>query len=454
MTEPAGRDEAPAPEETVEGSKCPFARVNQIADASKLLRSKTAVAHSPDLFAGRKADEVNGEINVREFLAASMMFVEGDSHRRRRKLLNPLVRADALQGIREDIVLPEADKLMQTRLATPDADGMYRLDLVEFLELVFIHFTARLIGLVDIASEERLALLRSFAGPIAAGTSSAYLSDRTAVNAEALRAKAEYVEQFFNPSLQWHREQRARIEAGEIAEDDVPGSLLKMVAAQLAPEWADEDNAVVESTLLFAASVGTSTQSIIHTIDLLQTWFVEHPEDLERKTESKFLLNSLQEVIRMRAPFSPYTTRLVLEEGELSDGTKIVPGQELHMEYVKANRDTEVFGEDAAGFNPNRADPTNGMPRYGLGFGMGTHQCYGLRVVVGNDGNGGAHLELLRKLMAVGVRPDPDNPPVGLEKDMSKFEVEDIPRYTEYQVVLDDWASAASGARSVAAAVH
>ena len=438
MTDTAARHDA-APAEAVDGAKCPFARVNQIADASKLLRSKSAVAHSPDLFAGRKADEINGEINVREFLAASMMFVEGDSHRLRRKLLNPLVRADALQGIREDIVLPEADKLMQTRLATPDAGGKYRLDLVEFLELVFIHFTARLIGLVDIASEERMELLRSFAGPIAAGTSSAYLSDRAAVNAQALRAKAQYVEHFFNPSLQWHREQRARIEAGEIAENDVPGSLLKMVAAQLAPEWADEDNAVVESTLLFAASVGTSTQSIIHTIDFLQTWFAEHPADIERKTESKFLLNSLQEVIRLRAPFSPYTTRLVMEEAELSDGTKIVPGQEVHMEYVKANRDTVVFGADAAAFNPNRPDPTNGMPRYGLGFGMGTHQCYGLRVVVGHDGSGGAHLELLRKLLAVGVRPDPDNPPVGLEKDMSKFEVEDIPRYIEYEVVFDDW---------------
>jgi hypothetical protein len=50
-------------------------------------------------------------------------------------------------------------------------------------------------------------------------------------------------------------------------------------------------------------------------------------------------------------------------------------------------------------------------------------------VVVGNDGKGGAHVELLRKLMAAGVRADPDNPPVDLDKDMSKFEVEDIPRY-------------------------
>jgi cytochrome P450 len=437
-----------------DGSKCPVTRVNQIADASMLLRSKSAVTHSPDLFAGRRSDEVNGEINVREFLAASMMFVEGDSHRRRRKLLNPLVRADALKGIREDIVLPEADRLMQIRLSEPDADGRYRLDLVEFLERVFIHFTARLIGLVDIETDERLELMRSFAGPLAAGTSSAYLSDRASVNERALSAKAKYVEAFFEPSLKWHREQRARIDAGEIAEEDVPGSLLKMVAAGLAPEWEDEANAVVESTLLFAASVGTSTQSIVHTIDFLQSWFIDHPEDLARKTESKLLLNSLQEVIRLRAPFSPYTTRLVLEEGELSDGTKILPGQELHLEYVKANRDTEVFGADAAGFNPNRPDPTNGMPRYGLGFGIGTHQCYGLRVVVGNDGSGGAHLELLRKLMAAGVRPNPDHPPVGLDKDMSKFEVEDIPRYTEYEVVFDDWDPSTAATGSLAASAQ
>jgi hypothetical protein len=107
------------------------------------------------------------------------------------------------------------------------------------------------------------------------------------------------------------------------------------------------------------------------------------------------------------------------------------------MEWVKANRDTELFGPDAAGFNPNRQTPADGTPRYGVGFGVGAHQCYGLRVVVGNDGKGGAHVMLLKKLMDAGVRPDPDNPPVGLEKDMDKFEVEDIPRYISYPAVFD-----------------
>jgi cytochrome P450 len=365
------------------------------------------------------------------------MYTEGESHRLRRKLLNPLVRAEALQGIREDVILPEADRLMALWLSEPDADGSHRMDLIEFLERVFIHFTARLIGLIGIDTDDRLELMRSLAGPISAGMSSAFLADRDAVNQRALEAKRRYVAEFFNPSLRWHRETRARIDAGEIADEEVPPSLLKLVAASAAPEWADESNAVIESTLLFAASVGTSTQSIVQTIDFLQAWFAEHPEDLRHRSDPVFLLHCLQETIRLRAPFSPYTTRLALEQHQLSDGTVIYPGQELHMEWVKANRDTGVFGPDAAGFNPNRATPSDGTPRYGLGFGLGTHQCYGLRVVVGNDGNGGAHVMLLKKLMDAGVRPDPDNPPVGLEKDMSKFDVEDIPRYIKYPAVFD-----------------
>jgi hypothetical protein len=46
---------------------------------------------------------------------------------------------------------------------------------------------------------------------------------------------------------------------------------------------------------------------------------------------------------------------------------------------------------------------------------------------------------LLKRLMEAGVRPDPDNPPVGLQKDMSKFSIEDIPRYTKYLAIFDQF---------------
>jgi hypothetical protein len=35
------------------------------------------------------------------------------------------------------------------------------------------------------------------------------------------------------------------------------------------------------------------------------------------------------------------------------------------------------------------------------------------------------------------VRPDPGNPPTGLDKDMTKFDVEDIPRYIRYPAIFD-----------------
>ena len=50
----------------------------------------------------------------------------------------------------------------------------------------------RLIGLTGMDSDERLALMRSFAGPLAAGTSSAYLKDRDAVNRRCARLLAAF----------------------------------------------------------------------------------------------------------------------------------------------------------------------------------------------------------------------------------------------------------------------
>jgi hypothetical protein len=56
--------------------------------------------------------------------------------------------------------------------------------------------------------------------------------------------------------------------------------------------------------------------------------------------------------------------------------------------------------------------------------------------------------------MTAGVRRDPDNPPVGLDKDMSKFEVEDIPRYVKYPVVFDNWDQVQTSAVPVATAAQ
>lgn len=409
---------------------CPVVRVRDYEQALRFDRSRYIV-NAPEMFAGLASDAVNGEINVREFLAGSVVFIDGAEHRDRRKMLNRLLRPEALETIREDIILPAAEALMQERLAEPDDDGAFRMDLVDLCHRTFLHFTAKLVGLTGVDSDEGVSRLSEFAGPIAAGTSSQFLEDRTAVNEMALKAKAQYVEEFFEPSRQACEHARA---AGE----ELPTSIMSLIVEGADPAYAEDRAAVVETTMMFAASVGTSTQSIVQTVDYLEKWFAAHPEDRARATDAEFLLNALQETIRLRAPFSPYNTRMASEDCEV-DGVALQAGQEVHIERVFANRSTEVFGADAAEFNPHRPTPTGGAQRYGLGFGSGAHQCFGLRVVLGIDGNGGAHVHLLRMLYEAGVAPDPDHEPVDLKKDMSKFEIENIPRYIKYPVVFRDW---------------
>jgi cytochrome P450 len=417
---------------------CPFVPVRTMAEVTHLMRSKTAVEQRPELFAASAQDPVNGAINVREFLDGSIMFANGDSHRERRKILNRLVRPDSLVAIREEIMLPQADLLMAERLEVPGANGQHGMDLIEFCERVFLYFTAKLIGLVGVDTNEGMTALRSCARGLAAGSSSGFLQDRSAINEMALEAKRRYVEEFYRPSHAAYEEMLAKVKTGELDDSDVPESLLKFVVSGAHPAWADEQKAIVESSILFAASVGTSTQSIVHTIDFLQGWFREHPEDWDKRTDLGFLLRALEETIRLRAPFSPYTCRMAAEHHTLTTG-EVEPGQELHIEWVAANRDPAIFGSDANEYNPWRPDPTNGFPRYGVGFGLGPHQCFGLRVVVGVDGSGGAHVRLLQKLMMAGVLPDPSDSPTALNKDMDKFSIEDIPRYLSYPAIFAEW---------------
>jgi cytochrome P450 len=413
---------------------CPVVRIRDYQEALRFDRSRSIV-NAPEMFAGVPSDPVNGDVNVREFLAGSVVFIDGADHRDRRKMLNRLIRPDALIAIREDMILPAAHHYLLAHLTEPDGDGCYRADLVDLCHRTFLRFTAKLIGLVGIETEEGLGRLSECAGPIAAGTSSQFLEDRPAINEIALAAKARYVEEFYLPSRRKAEDLLARVASGEWAREDVPVNIMTLIVEGADPAYRDEQTAIIETTMMFAASVGTSTQSIIHTIEFLDGWFQTHPEDLPLRTDRQFLLNALQETIRLRAPFSPYNTRMAAEECDVA-GHQLRQGQEVHIERVAANRDTTIFGDDADEFNPRRPTPNDGVQRFGIGFGSGAHQCFGLRVVLGIDGSGGAHVELLRLLYLAGIAPDRQGVPADLKKNMDKFSVEDIPRYTSYPVLF------------------
>jgi hypothetical protein len=102
-------------------------------------------------------------------------------------------------------------------------------------------------------------------------------------------------------------------------------------------------------------------------------------------------------------------------------GRRVEAGTMVVLDVEAANRSEDLYGRDAAEFNPDRPLP-DGVPRWGLSFGFGPHQCPGRSSAVGLPVPGdfqprGEHLYGLVPLMVQavvrrGVRRDPDRSPL------------------------------------------
>jgi len=419
-------------------SACPMSRVTvDTLDAmQQVLRSK-AVEENADVSADNyMCPNALAAINVLEFQQGNLAMSNGDVHRQRRRLLNSLVRPEQLVRFREDIILPSVDRWM-SRSVKANQQGEFGCDLAGVVELIFLEFAAKIIGIEGVESEEGMARLRGCALPIFGGLSAAHFEDREGVTRAGIEAKKVFVEEFYRPSLEYTRSQLKKLAAGELSEADVPLNLLQMIATQAHETYADDEIGVKEAILFFVATTGTSAQAVLSTVEYLLDWFEKHPEDRACIEDMEFISNALQEALRLRAPFVPFLTRLAVEDLEVGD-VKLKAGDEVQAWVARAGRDDAIFGADANEFNPRREIP-EGVSRYGLAFATGAHQCLGLRAVLGNDGKSGSHLRLVQGLFRAGIRRDPNNVAQLLPLKHSDDPRDQIPTYISFPVILDNW---------------
>jgi cytochrome P450 len=281
-----------------------------------------------------------------------------------------------------------------------------------------------------------MSRLRSCTTAIFAGMQASNFGDREQVTNRGLEAKRIFADEYFRPSYAALRAELERVDRDEIADEDVPLCLMKLMLQGLDPTLEDEDAAIRESLLMFVATTGTSVQAVLSTVYYLDHWFERNPDQRHRAEDLEFLANSLQEAIRLRAPWAPYIGRLALDDLEI-EGYDIRAGDEILARLQTADRDPRVFGADADEFDPDREVPP-GVRRYGLGFGTGQHQCLGLRTVLGNDGKGGSHVFLLRRLFRSGVRVDPDREAETLP--MQNMDTsQEVPLYLTFPAIVDTW---------------
>jgi cytochrome P450 len=355
------------------------------------------------------------------FFSGTIHDLSGNEHVVRRRTMNRLVRPDALERYREEITMKTLLNKLRRLEETPDADGNYRVDLIKFSIGVFVQVAAAILG-VEASTEKtgsdlaRLvdAMEKAIHAKMTHGDARSTLADGRSEVVDGLNAKESFRDTYLRPALD-----RCPVDHGGIRKAET-ANLVQLIANDADPAWADADLRVRESVSFLIATVQTSSNSVTNSVDELHKWLIQHPEDRALTGDLDFLALVVQETLRFRPPSLPFFERQAMEDMVLSSSGRIVKKDDFLAVIMRSvNLDTEVFGEDAAEFNPRRPLPP-GVPRYGIAFGAGQHQCLGLRVVLGNDGVG-SQAHVLKTYLEAGIAPDPDHPPVWQPGDRIKF---------------------------------
>ena len=347
----------------------------------------------------------------------TLVTLHGEEHRARRLLEMRIFKRDFLRYYEEQ-VLPG---LLSETLAPVAAAG--RLELVEFGYRVMIHLAIAFAGIdrqrfSDQESDDLLHMIRVFGK---AATLGQLKGDPEPVRQEIREQLAFFEREFFLPSVQRRRAALERLRAGEIAEDELPRDILTILLRneddlELAAEVLRN-----EVAFFFLAGAHTSVHSLGHLVHHLLEWCEAHPgERALLEADPLRVQRFAHESFRLH-PSSPVARRRALAAVVLPDGSTAAAGDTVIIDLRQANRDTEVFGADAAEFNPLRPLPASVFP-HGITFGSGAHACLGKALAAGTVLRGeqppaadnhqiGTVATIAHRLLVAGARRDPEREP-------------------------------------------
>ncbi len=342
-------------------------------------------------------------------MADVLVNLHGAEHRDRRRLENRLFRRDTFDLYERELFPP----IIAETLAPELAAG--RAELVDLGHRMMMNLAALTAG-VDRplgTPEETRHLYRYLMLFIEGATLGHSTGDRAAKSAEIAGELERFDEEFVTPSI---ARRQALLDAGA----ELPRDVLSVLLANEDALHLPHDVIVREVAFYLLAGAHTSATAFTRVLHYIFTWLAEHPEDAELAcTDRLFVQRCTHETVRLQ-PSSPTAMRWALADIELSTGTQIPKGAKVVIDLATVNRDTSVFGPDAADFNPHRQLPER-VPAWGLSFGLGMHACIGQDLAAGlmftPDDTLDEHLfglvpEAVQVMFDHHVRPDPDDPPV------------------------------------------
>ena len=350
-----------------------------------------------------------------------LVTLHGDEHRQRRSIESQLFRKNFFR-VYESQVFPSLLSETLDQFLTGSS-----LDLKELGYRIMVHLSLSFAGIdrVEGTVEEADAQHRLLIQLGQAATIGQFKGDREPILQEIREAIDEFRERFFLPSRARRLALINDYRAGHISEDDLPRDILTILLMHDEELAMPDELMVREVAFFYLAASHTSVHTLVHATNELLKWcektgqtpthVVADPHQLQR-----FVLESMR-----LHPSSPEAWRRAEADITLANGQVVPTGDKVVIDLQTANRDTAVFGEDAADFNPLRTIEGR-VSRAGMSFGGGMHVCLGMNLVAGtmlregetpNPDNHqfGTITLIIKELIERGMRPNPDSPPTKIE---------------------------------------
>jgi cytochrome P450 len=363
-----------------------------------------------------------------------LLTLHGEEHRKRRVLEFRVFRRDFFRWYETEIF----PKTLNETIAEAIAAG--RADLIELGYRVTMNLTADFAGIDRPArtareTQDLLKLVMTFSEGATLVHST---RDKEEVRREVREALELFDARFLVPSVKRRQALLTRHAAGEIGEDDLPRDVLTVLLRNEDKLELPPDVLRREIAFYLQAGAHSTANSTTHALHEIFKWRDAHPEDAERmRRDPLFLQRCVHESLRLH-PASPVAWRKPVCPFQLTNSGPLNEGDRVVVDLAAANRDTSVFGDNAAAFDPHRQIPVGQLP-FGLTFGSGVHSCLGRDLDGGVVPAPGATAEnhqygiitlFVRQLLADGARPDAGDPPT--EATYTKR-----PNWGRYPIIFD-----------------
>ena len=345
-----------------------------------------------------------------------LVTLHGQEHRERRVLEMRVFRRNFFRHYEHEVIPKVFDEVVQPFLDAGKAD------VVDFGYRVMVYLAVAFAG-IDLQTrtreefDELVGMLRTFG---TAATLAQSKLDREAEKKKIAATLNAFDERFFTPSAERRQALIERFDAGEIDEDELPMDVLTVLLRNEDKLDIDRDMVLRETAFYFLAGAHTSVHSLGHVMHHLLSWCEANPKDRQRLIDDTALIQRfVHESFRLH-PSSPVSMRKALADVEFLSGDTAQAGDTVVINLQQANRDTSLFGDDAAEFNPYREIP-KGATETGITFGIGIHSCLGKNLAAGTLPRAGEVIDPERRqvgmvawvaqaLLRCGAVKDPDNP--------------------------------------------